>query len=89
MEGRRKKIASFLTLSLSLPLSLSLSLPRTRKRPLLEEVQNHRWLNAVDYMAKKRQRATFPTNRIQVSGFFFLFFFFRAAESCVDVTREG
>merc|ERR1712012_320241 len=35
------------------------------KRPLLEEVQNHRWLNASDYMFKKRERAHFTTNRIQ------------------------
>ena len=38
-----------------------------RKRPLLEEVVNHRWLNSVDYMAKKRERASFTSNRIQVS----------------------
>ena len=36
------------------------------KRPLLEEVVNHRWLNSVDYMAKKRERACFTSNRIQV-----------------------
>ena len=36
------------------------------KRPLLEEVQNHRWLNSSDYMFKKRERAHFTTNRIQV-----------------------
>lgn len=35
------------------------------KRPLLEEVQNHRWLNPADYMLKKRERAHFTTNRIQ------------------------
>jgi len=35
------------------------------KRPLLEEVVNHRWLNSVDYMAKKRERASFTSNRIQ------------------------
>jgi serine/threonine protein kinase len=35
------------------------------KRPLLEEVQNHRWLNPSDYMFKKRERAHFTTNRIQ------------------------
>jgi serine/threonine protein kinase len=35
------------------------------KRPLLEEVQNHRWLNPSDYMFKKRERARFTTNRIQ------------------------
>jgi serine/threonine protein kinase len=35
------------------------------KRPLLEEVQNHRWLNPSDYMFKKRERANFTTNRIQ------------------------
>ena len=40
------------------------------KRPLLEEVQNHRWLNSSDYMFKKRERAHFTTNRIQVSTFF-------------------
>ena len=37
------------------------------KRPLLEEVQNHRWLNSSDYMFKKRERAHFTTNRIQVN----------------------
>merc|ERR1712055_696309 len=35
------------------------------KRPSLEEVRNHRWLNPADYMLKKRERARFPTNRIQ------------------------
>merc|ERR1719464_1824808 len=35
------------------------------KRPTLEEVQNHRWLNAADYMYKKRGRANFNSNRIQ------------------------
>merc|ERR1711982_180550 len=35
------------------------------ERPLLEEVQNHRWLNPSDYMFKKRERANFTTNRIQ------------------------
>merc|ERR1712158_21652 len=35
------------------------------KRPMLEEVQNHRWLNPSDYMFKKRERAHFTTNRIQ------------------------
>jgi hypothetical protein len=35
------------------------------KRPSLEEVGNHRWLNPADYMLKKRERARFPTNRIQ------------------------
>jgi len=35
------------------------------KRPSLEEVGTHRWLNAADYMLKKRERARFPTNRIQ------------------------
>merc|ERR1719436_1233835 len=35
------------------------------KRPSLEEVGAHRWMNAADYMLKKRQRARFPTNRIQ------------------------
>ncbi len=35
------------------------------KRPSLEEAAAHRWLNPVDYMSKKRQRAAFPTNRIQ------------------------
>ena len=37
----------------------------SRKRPTLEEVQAHRWLNPADYMLKKRMRARFPTNRIQ------------------------
>merc|ERR1712142_1394479 len=35
------------------------------RRPSLEEVGVHRWLNSADYMLKKRQRARFPTNRIQ------------------------
>jgi serine/threonine protein kinase len=35
------------------------------KRPSLEEVGNHRWINPADYMLKKRERARFPTNRIQ------------------------
>jgi len=35
------------------------------RRPSLEEVGTHRWLNAADYMLKKRERARFPTNRIQ------------------------
>jgi len=35
------------------------------RRPSLEEVGSHRWLNAADYMLKKRERARFPTNRIQ------------------------
>ena len=39
-----------------------------RKRPTLEEVQNHRWLNQVDYMSKKRSRANFTSNRIKVRG---------------------
>merc|ERR1712228_940332 len=30
-----------------------------------EEVGVHRWMNPADYMLKKRQRARFPTNRIQ------------------------
>merc|ERR1719431_185834 len=34
------------------------------KRPSLEEVNAHRWLNPADYMLKKRERARFPTNRI-------------------------
>ena len=35
------------------------------RRPSLEEVGAHRWMNAADYMLKKRERARFPTNRIQ------------------------
>jgi len=35
------------------------------RRPSLEEVGAHRWMNSADYMLKKRQRARFPTNRIQ------------------------
>merc|ERR1719308_90758 len=35
------------------------------KRPTLEEVMNHRWLNSADYMLKKRARAKFSSNRIQ------------------------
>jgi len=35
------------------------------KRPSLEEVVAHRWMNSADYMLKKRERARFPTNRIQ------------------------
>merc|ERR1712242_461720 len=35
------------------------------KRPTLEEVGSHRWMNPADYMLKKRERARFPTNRIQ------------------------
>jgi len=35
------------------------------KRPTLEEVINHRWLNSADYMLKKRARAKFTTSRIQ------------------------
>merc|ERR1711915_295237 len=35
------------------------------RRPTLEEVGVHRWMNPADYMLKKRQRARFPTNRIQ------------------------
>ena len=35
------------------------------RRPSLEEVGAHRWINSADYMLKKRQRARFPTNRIQ------------------------
>merc|ERR1711902_238246 len=35
------------------------------KRPSLEEVMGHRWLNPSDYMFKKRERAHFTTNRIQ------------------------
>merc|ERR1711962_1214325 len=34
-------------------------------RPSLEEVAAHRWTNPADYMLKKRERARFPTNRIQ------------------------
>merc|ERR1711890_134582 len=34
-------------------------------RPSLEEVSAHRWTNPADYMLKKRERARFPTNRIQ------------------------
>merc|ERR1739844_881614 len=34
-------------------------------RPSLEEVGAHRWTNPADYMLKKRERARFPTNRIQ------------------------
>jgi len=34
-------------------------------RPSLEEVNAHRWTNPADYMLKKRERARFPTNRIQ------------------------
>ena len=34
-------------------------------RPSLEEMTAHRWTNPADYMLKKRQRAKFPTNRIQ------------------------
>merc|ERR1719414_754409 len=30
-----------------------------------EEVGAHRWTNPADYMLKKRERARFPTNRIQ------------------------
>jgi len=39
-----------------------------RKRPTLEEMQGHRWLNPADYMLKKRERAHFTTNRIQVNS---------------------
>merc|ERR1719244_817290 len=35
------------------------------RRPTLEEVGAHRWVNPADYMLKKRERARFPTNRIQ------------------------
>ncbi|XP_040572571.1 protein Obscurin [Lepeophtheirus salmonis] len=35
------------------------------KRPSLEEIMSHRWLNNADYMLKKRERARFNTNRIQ------------------------
>merc|ERR1712110_778041 len=35
------------------------------KRPTLEEVINHRWLNSADYMLKKRARAKFTGSRIQ------------------------
>merc|ERR1712242_550791 len=35
------------------------------RRPSLEEVGAHRWMNPADYMLKKRERARFPTNRIQ------------------------
>merc|ERR1711994_756147 len=35
------------------------------RRPSLEEVGAHRWMNPADYMMKKRERARFPTNRIQ------------------------
>merc|ERR1711910_252678 len=35
------------------------------RRPSLGEVGAHRWMNAADYMLKKRMRARFPTNRIQ------------------------
>jgi len=35
------------------------------KRPSLEEVMGHRWLNSADYMLKKRSRARFAGNRIQ------------------------
>jgi len=35
------------------------------KRPTLEEVHNHRWLNPSDYMLRKRERAHFTTNRLQ------------------------
>merc|ERR1712130_685363 len=35
------------------------------RRPSLEEVGAHRWVNPADYMLKKRERARFPTNRIQ------------------------
>merc|ERR1712073_75074 len=35
------------------------------KRPTLEEVCAHRWLNPSDYMLKKRERAHFTTNRLQ------------------------
>jgi len=35
------------------------------RRPSLEEVGAHRWMNSADYMLKKRERARFPTNRIQ------------------------
>ena len=41
-----------------------------RKRPTLEEMQAHRWLNPADYMFKKRERAHFTTNRIQVKPHF-------------------
>merc|ERR1719188_516640 len=34
-------------------------------RPSLEEVGAHRWTNPADYMLKKRERARFPTIRIQ------------------------
>merc|ERR1719273_2765362 len=35
------------------------------KRPTLDEVCAHRWLNPSDYMLKKRERAHFTTNRLQ------------------------
>merc|ERR1712110_9886 len=35
------------------------------RRPTLEESGAHRWMNSADYMLKKRERARFPTNRIQ------------------------
>merc|ERR1711931_353826 len=35
------------------------------RRPTLEEIGAHRWMSSADYMLKKRQRAKFPTNRIQ------------------------
>merc|ERR1711999_16581 len=36
------------------------------RRPTLEEVGVHRWMNPADYMLKKRQRARFPQQNPEV-----------------------
>ena len=58
------------------------------KRPLLEEVQNHRWLNSSDYMFKKRERAHFTTNRIQVSTFFHIITFHFLIRSNIGISPD-
>jgi len=61
------KLEFILEASLTLRVLMITLMSHSRKRPTLEEVQAHRWLNPADYMLKKRERAHFTTNRIQVS----------------------
>lgn len=53
---------------MAFPLACNVSLPPNSKRPTVEECREHRWLTESDFMAKKRERATFFGNRLRVRG---------------------
>merc|ERR1712027_285369 len=54
------------------------------KGETLEEVGAHRWTNPADYMLKKRERARFPTNRIQKFSKYY-----HKSRPCMDMDSQS